>query len=48
MLGGIRAAQDIPAGTVITMEMVEPPRSSALWELRREQDLAFFSQEVAR
>ncbi len=48
MLGGIRAAQDIPAGTVITMEMVEPPHNSALWELRREQDLAFFSQEVAR
>lgn len=33
---------DVPAGTVITAGMVEPPAASALWDLRRRQDAVFF------
>jgi len=32
----------VPAGTVLRYEHVIPPASSALWELRREQDDLFF------
>jgi len=45
MLGGLRAAQPIPAGSVITWEMVERPAGAALWELRQEQDRIFFTKE---
>jgi predicted homoserine dehydrogenase-like protein len=34
-------AQDVPAGTVITADMVEPPADSLLWRLRREMEEAF-------
>ena len=30
-----------PAGTIITAEMVEPPKESVLWTLRREMEEAF-------
>lgn len=32
---------DVPAGTMITAEMVAPPEDSALWPLRAEQDRLF-------
>lgn len=48
MLGGGRAACDIPAGTTITGRMVERPQRSALWALRAEQDGVFFPQEANR
>lgn len=41
MLEGIRLAVDVPAGTVITGDMVVEPPGSALWALRREQDSLF-------
>ena len=48
MLGGVRAARDIPAGTTITGSMVEHPQDSALWSLREHQDREFFSEESER
>jgi predicted homoserine dehydrogenase-like protein len=33
--------RDLPAGTVIAAEMVEPPKESLLWRLRRELENAF-------
>lgn len=33
--------RDVPAGTVITAEMVEPPKESHLWRLRQEMEGAF-------
>lgn len=33
----------IPAGTILTAEMVEPPAASALWALRAEQDRHFLA-----
>jgi predicted homoserine dehydrogenase-like protein len=36
-----RLLRDVPAGTVITAEMVEPPKDSLLWRLRREMEDAF-------
>jgi predicted homoserine dehydrogenase-like protein len=41
LLVGNRAAVDIPAGTLVTYEMVEEPPGSALWDLRRRQDREF-------
>lgn len=41
MLEGRRLLTDVPAGTVITGAMVEEPRDSELWTLRREQDALF-------
>ncbi|GAA2976250.1 putative homoserine dehydrogenase-like protein [Microbacterium terrae] len=41
LLTGNRATRDIPAGTVITYDMVERPEASALWELREQQDDRF-------
>ena len=32
----------VGAGTVITLDMIEEPRGSHLWRLRREQDQVFF------
>ena len=43
LLVGNRARVDIPAGTLITYDMVEEPAGSQLWELRRQQDRSFLS-----
>jgi predicted homoserine dehydrogenase-like protein len=40
MANGNRLAVDVPAGTVLTADMIEVPAESALWALRREQDRA--------
>ncbi len=45
MVEGCRLVRDVSAGTVLTREMVEPPRESALWAMRREQDELFFGRE---
>ena len=42
MLSGNRLKRDVSAGTVITLDMIEEPRNSHLWRLRREQDQVFF------
>jgi predicted homoserine dehydrogenase-like protein len=41
LMAGNRLLRDIPAGTVIAAEMVEPPKESLLWRLRREMEKAF-------
>ncbi|RCW74414.1 SAF domain-containing protein [Pseudorhodoferax soli] len=41
LLTGNRAAVDIPAGTLVTYDMVVEPEGSALWALRRRQDAEF-------
>jgi predicted homoserine dehydrogenase-like protein len=41
MAVGNRVRVDVPAGTVLAGGMIEPPASSRLWELRREQDRTF-------
>jgi len=46
MLGGVRVACDIPAGTTITGRMVARPVDSALWALREQQDSTFFPEEI--
>ncbi|MCS5722550.1 SAF domain-containing protein [Herbiconiux sp. CPCC 203407] len=43
LLTGNRAAVDIPAGTLITYDLVERPADSLLWELRERQDAAFLA-----
>ncbi|WP_235035317.1 NAD(P)H-dependent oxidoreductase [Roseomonas sp. 18066] len=43
LLTGNRARVDIPAGTLVTYDMVEEPEGSLLWDLRRQQDAAFLS-----
>ncbi|MDR6434189.1 SAF domain-containing protein [Brucella pseudogrignonensis] len=43
LLTGNQAAVDIPAGTVITYDMVVEPESSTIWPLRREQDALFLT-----
>ena len=43
LLVGNRAIRDIPAGTLITYEMVEEPEGSPLWALRRQQDRTFLT-----
>ena len=42
MAAGCRLRADVPAQTVITCAMVEPPTDSTLWRLRAEQDARFF------
>lgn len=42
LMPGRRLARDVPAETLITTDMVEPPERSALWRLRAEQDATFF------
>mgnify|MGYP001259441496 CR=1 FL=1 len=44
LLTGNRARVDIPAGTVVTYDMVEEPADSELWRLRRLQDETFLRQ----
>jgi predicted homoserine dehydrogenase-like protein len=41
LANGNRLKVDVPAGTVLTVEMVEPPVDSALWALRVEQGCHF-------
>jgi predicted homoserine dehydrogenase-like protein len=41
LMGGNRLLRDIPAKTVITAEMVEPPKASLLWTLRRQMEETF-------
>jgi predicted homoserine dehydrogenase-like protein len=43
LLNGKRLKRDIPAGTLITTDMVEIPADSSLWELRLEQDKVFLA-----
>jgi predicted homoserine dehydrogenase-like protein len=33
--------RDVPAGSIITAEMVAPPKDSRLWALRRELEETF-------
>jgi len=40
-----RLRVDVPAGTIITAEMVDAPPDSALWALRRQQDQHFLDDE---
>ncbi len=41
LMAGNRLLRDVPAGTVITADMVEPPKESLLWSLRRELEKTF-------
>lgn len=43
LLTGNKAKVDIPAGTLITYDMVEEPEGSMIWEIRRLQDRTFLS-----
>ncbi len=38
MAAGRPLRTDVPAGTVITVDMIDPPQGSALWRLRAQQD----------
>ena len=42
MMGDNRLTRDVPAGTVITTDMVQRPADSLLWTLRREMEKEFF------
>ncbi|WP_319532710.1 SAF domain-containing protein [uncultured Cohaesibacter sp.] len=48
LLTGNRAKVDIPAGTLITYDMVEEPEASTLWALRRLQDEIFLGEANER
>jgi predicted homoserine dehydrogenase-like protein len=41
MANGNRVREDVPAETLLTYEMIEPPSTSRLWDLRRQQDKTF-------
>jgi len=41
LMAGNRLLRDIPVGTVIAAEMVEPPKESLLWNLRRTMEETF-------
>jgi predicted homoserine dehydrogenase-like protein len=41
MLEGCRLRVDVPRGTTLTLDMIERPTDSALWNLRRQQDAQF-------
>jgi predicted homoserine dehydrogenase-like protein len=41
LMAGNRLLRDVPAGTVIAAEMVEPPKESLLWSLRRQLEQTF-------
>ena len=41
LMAGNRLLRDVPTGTVIAAEMVEPPKDSLLWQLRRELESTF-------
>ncbi len=42
MMGDHKLTRDVPAGVVITTEMVQRPADSLLWKLRHEMEEAFF------
>jgi predicted homoserine dehydrogenase-like protein len=44
MLEGCRLASHVPTGGAITVDMVERPADSALWDLRQQQDAQFFGR----
>ena len=44
MAQGARLVADVPAGAIVTVEMVQPPADSRLWALRAEQDALFFGR----
>ncbi|MEI7673668.1 MAG: flagellar biosynthesis protein FlgA [Deltaproteobacteria bacterium] len=41
MMGDNRLTRDVPAGTIITADMVQKPTNSLLWTLRREMEKEF-------
>lgn len=41
MMGDNRLTRDVPAGTIITTDMLQKPTNSLLWTLRREMEEAF-------
>lgn len=41
MMGDNRLTRDVPAGTIITADMLQRPTDSLLWTLRREMEEAF-------
>ena len=41
MANGNVLTQDVPAGTILTADMVQAPENSTLWRLRAEQDQMF-------
>lgn len=41
LMAGHRLLRDVPAGTTISAEMIEPPADSLLWRLRREMETEF-------
>ncbi|OGO04787.1 MAG: hypothetical protein A2Y73_01975 [Chloroflexi bacterium RBG_13_56_8] len=43
MLEENRLTKDVPAGTTITLDMIDPPTGSMLWSLRRQQDAHFLA-----
>ena len=45
MLYGNRLAKNIPAGALITCDMIERPQDSVLWMLRELQDAHFFGEQ---
>jgi len=42
LAAGCRLRADVPAGTLVTRDMLEEPPDSVLWRLREEQDAKFF------
>jgi predicted homoserine dehydrogenase-like protein len=42
MTSNAKLIRDVPAGTVIGRDMIDPPAGSVLWRLREEQDARFF------
>ena len=47
MLEGCRLAADVPRGTTMTLDRVERPTDSALWNLRQQQDEQFVRDVVS-
>ena len=41
MAAGRPLTRDVPAGSAVTVDMIDPPDGSALWRLRAEQDETF-------
>jgi predicted homoserine dehydrogenase-like protein len=41
MMGDNWLTRDVPAGTIITADMLQRPTDSLLWTLRREMEEAF-------
>jgi predicted homoserine dehydrogenase-like protein len=42
LAAGCRLRADVPAGALVTRDMLDAPRDSVLWALRDEQDAKFF------